>query len=98
MLARRFSAASLAAAALLALGACANSVALDAPALLSVGEIAARADGAMDTARGLQTQQALEARGARLRARAAQVRRAGIADPERRSLLRRANALKTRQS
>ncbi|MCB1406365.1 MAG: hypothetical protein KDK01_08895 [Rhodobacteraceae bacterium] len=97
MIVRRHLSFSLAAAALFALSACGGAVATDAPALLTLDEIAARSDAASDTTRGLQVQRALEYRGARLRARAAQIRRAGIADPERRTLLRRADALKSRQ-
>lgn len=82
--------------ALLGLAACGGAVATDAPRLLTVDEIAGRADGMTDTTRGVTEANTLEYRAARLRARAAQIRRAGIADTERRELLHRADALKTR--
>ena len=80
---------------LLALAGCGGIVAADAPALLTQQEIAARSDGAVDTARGARVSGALAWRGARLRARAAQMRRAGIDDAERRRLLLRADSLKS---
>ncbi|WP_323036556.1 hypothetical protein [Pararhodobacter sp.] len=88
--------ASLAFAALLGLAACGGQVASDAPALMSMEEIAASADIAADTSRGVAAANTLESRGARLRARAAQIRRAGIASGERQELLYRAEQLKSR--
>lgn len=70
---------------------------MDAPTLLSRQDIAARAAGSQDVTRGALVAAELERRGARLRARAAQIRRAGIAPGDRNRLLRRADALKSRQ-
>ena len=86
----------IALAALVALAACGGQIASEAPALLTIEEIAARAATTTDTTRGIRAQNTLQYRGARLRARAAQIRRAGLADAERHSLLRRADRMKTR--
>ncbi|WP_068300123.1 hypothetical protein [Pararhodobacter sp. CCB-MM2] len=84
-------------AALLALSAC-GTVASDAPALLSGPEIAARTAGAADSARGQQAADELAWRAQNLRARAAQLRRAGTTTTaEDEELLRRARALQAQQ-
>ena len=85
----------IAASTLLGLVGCGGSVASDAPALFTTEEIAARADGAVDTTRGLQAENTLRSRGAQLRARAAQIRRAGLGDTERRRLLERIQTMKS---
>ncbi len=86
---------SLALAALIALAACGGAVAPDAPALLTVDDLAARAQAAADPTRGTQAESELLRRGATLRARAARLRRTGIVASEREQLLRRADALKS---
>lgn len=80
----------------LALAGCGGPVARDAPALLGVNEIAARAAVAQDTTGGAQTASALARRAARLRARAAVMRRDGLSLEERAALLRRADLLTRR--
>lgn len=89
-------ASAFAVAALLGLSACGGNVAADAPALLSMEQIAARADFAVDPTRGVTEANTLQWRAARLRARADQIRRAGINDSERRDLLRRLDRLNSR--
>ncbi len=82
---------------LTALAAC-GTVAPEAPALLSAGEIASRTEGAADSARGQQAADTLAWRAARLQARAAALRRNGLAPAERGDLLQRAEELKRGQS
>jgi hypothetical protein len=84
------------AAALGALTGCGGQVAGNAPALLSLDEIAARAEVVDDTTRGARAASELAWRGARLRERAAMIRRSGLPSAERVSLLRRADELKSR--
>ncbi|MCB1398358.1 MAG: hypothetical protein H6898_17285 [Rhodobacter sp.] len=84
-------------AALLALAGCGGVVAGDAPALLTTDAIAARAADAQDTTRGTRAASELAWRGAQLRARAEQIRRASLPNAERSDLLRRADALKQQQ-
>jgi|GEM_PF-3316988 len=85
----------IAATTLFGLVGCGGSVAPDAPPLLTTEQIAARADGTTDTTRGIQAENTLLSRGARLRTRAAQIRRAGMGDTERRRLLERVQELKS---
>jgi hypothetical protein len=82
--------------ALLGLAACGGMVAADAPALMTRQEIAARAASVPDPSVGVAAANTLQWRAARLRARAAEIRRAGIHDGERSDLLRRAETLKSR--
>lgn len=89
-------ASGLLAVALLLLAACGGPVASDAPALLTVEQIAARADVEVDTTRGVRAASDLAWRGAQLRARAAQIRRSGLPAAERQSLLHRAEQMKSR--
>ncbi|GAB4263817.1 MAG: hypothetical protein Kow0013_10580 [Pararhodobacter sp.] len=80
-----------------ALSGCGGPVAPNAPALLGTDEIAARAAMAQDTTRGARAASELAWRGARLRARADAIRRAGLHANERASLIRRAEDLKAEQ-
>lgn len=89
---------TLAAAALLTLAGCGGAVAPDAPGLLTLDQIAARAASVGgDADRGSRANSELAWRGARLAARAAEIRRAGIGDRDRSQLLRRADLLKRQQ-
>jgi|JI7StandDraft_1071085.scaffolds.fasta_scaffold310436_2 hypothetical protein len=79
------------------LAACAGPVAPDAPALLSVQDLAARAAVAgTDPTRGTRAASDLTSRAAALSSRAAALRRASPAQDDRADLLRRAEALATR--
>jgi hypothetical protein len=90
----RLSLPAVAALATLALAGCGGMVASDAPPLLTQEELATRTAGTEDTTRGAQAASTLAWRAAQLRANAARMRREGISDAERQSLLRRADALK----
>lgn len=78
----------------LLLAACGGAVAPDAPALLSVDAIAARAAVAgTDSTRGDRAANELTGRAAALNTRAARLRRLQLAQDQRADLLRRADAL-----
>ncbi|PVH30318.1 hypothetical protein [Pararhodobacter oceanensis] len=81
---------SIAVISLLSLAGCGGLVAADAPALLTMDEITAQRAASADSTRGVQAASNLATRGARLRARAARLQRAGLDDAERRRLLERA--------
>jgi hypothetical protein len=82
------------AAALFVLAGCGGMVASDAPALLTVDEIASRTADTRDQTRGAQEASALAWRAQRLRENAARLRRTGLSDVERQRLMRRAEDLK----
>ena len=82
---------------LLALVGCGGPVAMEAPALLTTDQIAARAEGMTDTAGGARAASELAWRAAQLRLRAERLRGTSMASAERTSLLRRADELKADQ-
>lgn len=87
----------IASAALVALAGCGGMVASEAPALLTADQIAARSSATTDTTRGARAASELAWRGAQLRARAQQMRYAGLSDEDRRRLRLRAEALRAQQ-
>lgn len=84
-------------AALLALAGCGGQVAIEAPALLTTDQIAARAAGMSDTTGGARAASELAWRADSLRRRADRLRQLPRSSAERAALLRRAEELKSEQ-